>query len=101
MSQDKLEPLAIGAQWVRKSQSDSGGYSVFNFASTLCRYISHPIMLDHSTQLMPGGGGDTAPPLGRCSIIDTKSMSISMASSDDIDGGSDGRGEGHVVLQVL
>jgi hypothetical protein len=101
MSQDESEPSAIGAQCIRKSQSDSGGYSAFSLARALCKYISLPITLDQSTQLVPGAGGDTTPPLGRCSTIDTKSMSVLMVSSDDIDGGSDGGGEGHAVLQVL
>ena len=101
MSHDELEPSALGARWVRKSQSDSGGYSAFSFSSTRCRYISLPKAFNQSAQLVPGAGGDTTPPLGRCSIIDMKSMSVSTASSDDIDGGGDGRGEGHAVLQVL
>jgi hypothetical protein len=98
MSQDESEPLAIGAWHIRKSQSDSRGYSAFNLASALFRYISLPITLDQSAQLVPGAGGDTTPSLGRCSVIDTKLTSVSTASSDDIDRGSDGRGKGHAVL---
>jgi hypothetical protein len=100
-SQDESEPSAFGARWVRKSQSESGGYLAFNLARALCKYISLPIALDQSAQLVPGGGGDTAPPLGRCSVIDMKLMSVLTASSNDIDEGGDGGGEGHVVLQVL
>ena len=59
MSQDKSAPSALGAQWVRKSQSDSGGYLVFNLASVQCRYISLPITFDQSTQLVPGASSDT------------------------------------------
>jgi hypothetical protein len=58
-------------------------------------------VFDQSAQLVPGAGGDTAPPLGRCSVIDTKSTSILTVSFNDIDGGSDGGGEEHAVLQVL
>jgi hypothetical protein len=71
---------------------------VFNLASAQCKYISRPIVLDQSAQLVLGGGGDTTPPLGRCSVINTKSTRVSMVSSDDIDGGGDGGGEGHAVL---
>jgi hypothetical protein len=58
MSQVESEPLAIGARWVRKSQSDSGGYSAFSFSSVRCRYISLPKAFDQSAQLVPGASGD-------------------------------------------
>jgi hypothetical protein len=100
-SHDESEPSALGAQWVRKSQSDSGGYSAFSFSSARRRYIYLPKAFDQSAQLVLGAGGDTTPPLGRCSIINTKSMSILTVSSDNIDGGGDCGGKGHAVLQML
>ena len=57
-SQEELEPSALRAWWVRKLQSASDGYSAFSLASAQCRYISLPIMLDQSTQLVPGGSSD-------------------------------------------
>jgi hypothetical protein len=90
VSQNESELSAQGARWVRKSQLDSGGYLAFNLANAQCKYISLPIVFDQSTQLVPGAGGDTAPPLERCSVIDMKSTSVSTVSSDDIDGGGDG-----------
>jgi hypothetical protein len=42
---------------------------VFNLASAQCKYISHPIALDQSAQLVPGGGGDTLP--GPSAHLDT------------------------------
>ena len=86
---------------MRKSQLDLGGYSAFNLARARSKYISLPSAFNQSTQLVPGTGGDTAPPLGRCSVIDIKSTRVSTASSDDIDRGGDGGREGHAVLKVL
>ena len=52
-------------------EASSEGYSKLSLSKALRRYISLPIASDQLAQLVPGLGGDTSPPLGRCSAIDT------------------------------